>query len=109
MFQVSSEKYLLLSGKPLHKTTKTSGSCGSAAVISMAAKRILQFGQLPHNIQLVQLPQILLLQLFLASCVIAPEHGQQGGGDPSPDRGGQFVPSAGHATTKRLQVRVEDF
>ena len=53
----------------------------------MAAKRILQFGQLPHNIQLVQLPQILLLQLFMISCVIAPEHGQQGGGDPPPDRG----------------------
>ena len=75
----------------------------------MAAKMILQLGQLPHNIQLVQLPQILLLQLFLASCVIAPEHGQQGGGDPPPNRGRQFVSSAGHATTKRLQVRAEDF
>ena len=45
----------------------------------------------------------------MISCVIAPEHGQQGGGDPPPDRGGQFVSSAGHAATKCLQVIVEDF
>ena len=70
VFPTLSRNYLLLSGKPLHKTTKTSGSCSSAAVISMAAKRILQFGQLPHNIQLVQLSQILtLLHLSMDSRV----------------------------------------